>query len=146
MNHWIACLCLEQEESLISTQLYLHFKLLFPFLLHYYERKEMPRQINSVKITLQLWHNLTKAKEIQSHCSHCILSWFQLWKIRCLKKKKQWNKLGIDSVLKACFLNAHFDFTVFKSYKRIVKNLFIVNLIRIKENYLAEYLRKVFAC
>lgn len=32
---------------------YVHFALLFPFLLHYYKRKEMPRQINSVKITLR---------------------------------------------------------------------------------------------
>lgn len=45
---------LELGESLIFAQLGLDFKLLFPFLLRYYKRKEMPRQINSVKITLQL--------------------------------------------------------------------------------------------
>lgn len=44
----------ETEKLFISTPLYLHLKLLFPFRLHYYKRKEMPRQINPVKITFQL--------------------------------------------------------------------------------------------
>lgn len=79
------------RPSHTRTSLHSQTELLFPFLLYYYRRKEIPRQMHSAKITLWLWHTLTKGEETTCQCSNSILGLVQLWKRKCFKGEQTWN-------------------------------------------------------
>lgn len=84
----------EPQQPLVPTPLYLQIKLLFPFLLHSYKREEIPRQINFVKITLQLRQRPRKLR-VTAHTPSSAGS------NRGKENAPTWNKRGRDGALEA---------------------------------------------